>query len=239
MGAIVDWMDRKLYPKFGTNWDDNLFRAHIKRVIRADDSLLDLGAGAGVVTQMNFRGLASVVCGIDPDERVCSNPYLDEGKVAVGEAIPYPDASFDVVFADNVLEHLENPALVFKEVARVLKPGGTFLAKTPNKRHYMPLLARLTPYKFHQFVNRLRGLSSVDTFPTCYRVNTSREVTYYANKSGIKVREILFFEGRPEYLRFASAGYLLGWVYERLVNSVPGLGSFRILMIAILEKPIE
>jgi len=35
---------------------------------------LDLGAGAGIVSQMNFKGIASRVCGIDPDERVLSNP---------------------------------------------------------------------------------------------------------------------------------------------------------------------
>jgi ubiquinone/menaquinone biosynthesis C-methylase UbiE len=90
---------------------------------------------------MNFRGLVARVCGIDPDPRVGANPYLDEGKVAVGEDIPYPDTNFDIVFADNVLEHLQNPSLVFQEVARILKPGGLFLVKTPNKLHYMPLMA--------------------------------------------------------------------------------------------------
>ncbi|MEI2780661.1 MAG: hypothetical protein V9H25_05130 [Candidatus Competibacter sp.] len=44
---------------------------------------------------------------------------------------------------------------VFREVARVLKRGGVFLFKTPNKTHYMPTIARLTPHRFHQFVNRI------------------------------------------------------------------------------------
>ena len=81
---------------------------------------------------MNFRGHARRLCGIDPDPRVAANPYLDEGQVGVGESIPYPDASFDVVFADNVLEHLPDPAAVFAAVTRVLRPGGVFLGKTPN-----------------------------------------------------------------------------------------------------------
>ena len=50
-------------------------------------------------------------------------PYLDEGRDGVGESIPYPDASFDLVFADNVLDHLPDPARVFAEVARVLRGG--------------------------------------------------------------------------------------------------------------------
>ena len=62
------------------------------------------------------------------------------------------------------MEHLEDPETVFGEINRVLKPGGIFLFKTPNRRHYMPLIAQLTPYRFHQFINKLRGRDSEDTF---------------------------------------------------------------------------
>ena len=235
---IVSWIDRTLYSQYTNNWDDHIFRNEIIKALKSDYHLLDLGAGAGRVAQMNFRGLVARVCGIDPDPRVGANPYLDEGKVAVGEDIPYPDTNFDIVFADNVLEHLQNPSLVFQEVARILKPGGLFLVKTPNKLHYMPLMARLTPYKFHTFVNRMRGRDSSDTFPTVYKVNSPSEINYYAACAGLCVRQILSFEGRPEYLRFTALAYLLGWLYERCVNVVPGLHRYRILLIAILEKPL-
>ena len=88
--------------------------------------VLDLSTGVGIVSQMDFRGVAGHTCGVDPDPRVESNPYLDEGKVAFGESLPYPNARFDMVFADNVLEHLAEPKKVFAEVARVLRPGGYF-----------------------------------------------------------------------------------------------------------------
>jgi SAM-dependent methyltransferase len=237
MGKLVAWLDRKLYPHHGPNWDDLLFRQHIKGVLDKDCHLLDLGAGAGIVKQMNFSGCAALVCGIDPDDRVRANPYLDEGRTGVGEAIPYPDQSFHVVFADNVLEHLEHPEAVFKEVARVLKPGGLFLAKTPNRWHYLPLVARATPHRFHQFVNRLRGRQSVDTFPTRYLVNTPGAIQHYAAKAGLAVRQVLLVEGRPEYLRITAPTYLLGWLYERMVNSSSKLARFRVVLIAILEKP--
>ncbi len=118
MGRMVAWIDRKLYSQFRDNWDDSLFRTQISEILKKEDHLLDLGAGAGVVPQMNFRGLAARVCGVDPDERVQANPYLDEGKVGFGESIPYKDGEFDVVIADNVLEHLERSEQVFKEIAR-------------------------------------------------------------------------------------------------------------------------
>jgi len=144
MSDLVNWLDRKLYPEHTDNWDDELFRKLIISYIRPEHSILDLGAGAGIVSQMNFKGLAEKVCGVDPDPRVESNPYLDEGRVGLGQDIPYPGESFDIVFADNVLEHIDSPDDVLSEIFRVLKPGGYFLGKTPNKYHYMPMIARTT-----------------------------------------------------------------------------------------------
>jgi len=199
--------------------------------------MLDLGAGAGIVPQMNFRGLVNRVCGIDPDPRVQTNPFLDEGRVGTGEALPYENESFDVVIADNVVEHLRDPVVVFSEVARVLKPGGMFMFKTPNKFHYMPTVARVTPHWFHRLYNKFRGRATTNTFPTRYRANTRAAVGNVARGAGLVVESMQFVEGRPEYLRAIPPAYLLGWVYEQAVNRVRFLERFRILLIATLRKP--
>src|SRR5689334_15843176 len=113
MGMLTHWMDARCYPSFKSNWDDDLFRAEVLSVLRPDHTLLDLGAGAGIVPQMNFRGMVARACGVDPDERVTRNPFLDDWRVGTGEALPYPDGIFDVVISDNVVEHLTRPARVF------------------------------------------------------------------------------------------------------------------------------
>ncbi len=237
--GVIDQLDRHFYHGFERNWDDRLFREKLLGVITPQTNVLDLGAGAGIVEAMNFRDHAGRVCGIDLDPRVVDNPYLHEGLVADAGEIPYPDASFDVIFADNVMEHIDQPAEVFLEIARVLKPGGKFLFKTPNKNHYMPLIARLTPHGFHQWINRKRGRHETDTFPTRYKCNSPGDVRSIAQEAGLAVDEIDLIEGRPEYLRITAPTYLIGTAYERLVNSSDLFRKFRVLMIAQLSKQVD
>lgn len=236
LSKATEWIDRRFFPAFGKNWDDHIFRERILARLSKDSIVLDLGAGAGIVDQMNFRGHACRICGVDLDPRVTENPYLDEGLVADGATIPYPDCTFDVVFSDNVLEHLAEPRVVFEEVARVLKPGGLFMFKTPNRRHYMPFISRLTPHWFHRYVNRKRGRASEDTFPTHYRANSRADVALLAAATGYSVDSIELIEGRPEYLRIFAFTYVAGLIYERLVNAFSALSGFRILLIGALRK---
>ena len=239
MSGVISWLDEKLYPASENNWDDRLFRERILAYLKPESIVLDLGAGAGIVSQMNFRGLPAQMCGVDLDPRVVDNPMLDEGRVASATGIPFEDNRFDVVFSDNVLEHLEEPLQVFREVVRVLKPGGVFLFKTPNKYHYMPVIARLTPHVFHQYINRLRGRAEVDTFPTRYRANTRDDVERLATAAGMIVEQIELIEGRPEYMRMTWPSYLVGMAYERMVNASELFAMFRILLVGILRKKTQ
>lgn len=53
---------------------------------------------------------------------------------AVGEQLPFPDRSFDVVLCDNVVDHAESPSAIVAELVRILKPGG-LLYFTVNFHH--------------------------------------------------------------------------------------------------------
>jgi SAM-dependent methyltransferase len=82
------------------------------------------------------------------------------------EEIPYPDATFDVVIGNHMLEHVDHPAVALSEVRRVLKNGGRFVCQTPYARRLSvtledPLLQseedRIFFYAQHNHV-RLFGL---------------------------------------------------------------------------------
>jgi SAM-dependent methyltransferase len=232
----IGWLDTRLYPEFQDHWDDSLFRAEIMRALRSNDHVLDLGAGAGLLPEMNFKGVSRSVCGVDLDPRVGANRNIDAVCVADAEALPFADQVFDIVFSNNVLEHLSRPERVFREVGRVLRPGGRFLIKTPNRSHYVPLIAMVTPQRFHVWFNRLRGRAGDDTFPTRYRANAPRDIERLAAGSGFLVERLSLIEGRPEYCRIAVPLYLAGAAYERLVNMLPVLRRFRVLLIGVLRK---
>lgn len=234
MNAVAA-LARTFYPHLQNRWDDAAFRKQILVYLFPYSTVLDLGAGRGFISQMNFQGIAAKVCGVDPDSCVLSNPFLDEARVGRAEAIPYPDKSFDVVFCNNVLEHLAEPALVFKEVARVLKPGGRFLFKTPNRFHYVALASSLTPHWFHQLFYRLHQTSPEDVFPTLYRANSRGRLRKLANDEGFQAF-IETIEGRPEYLRLTAPTYLLGIAYERLVNYSTLFAGMRCIIIGELRK---
>lgn len=237
MSRMINQLDKWFYPNYQSNWDDQIFRQAILSHITVEAKVLDLGAGAGIVPAMNFRGLCAQVCGIDPDQRVLNNPYLDKATVGTGETIPYCDNYFDIVIADNVVEHLKNPEKVFYEINRILKPGGKFFFKTPNLWHYMPTIARATPHKFHQYITKkIKNRANVDTFPTLYLANTPKKIHAIAQKTNFTTEKIFLFEGRPEYLRFSIPTYFLGYLWEQCVNRYQLFSKFRILIIAYLQK---
>jgi len=233
---LVQKLDSIFYPDFQGNWDDEIFRTVVIDHLKSDMILLDVGAGSGRLIQMNFKDKCKKVVGLDPDESVMTNPNLHEAHIALGGDMPFEDETFDIVISDNVWEHVEKPGDFLEEIRRVLKPGGQYLAKTPNKLHYVPLLANMTPHWFHQLYNSLRGRSADDTFETHYKLNSRAAIFRHAREAGFVVDFFKSYEGRPEYLRISSLTYLFGIVYERLVNLSRLFERFRVIHIVILRK---
>jgi SAM-dependent methyltransferase len=233
--GLVERLDDRFFPGVRDSWDEWLLRDRVLAALRPDSILLDFGAGRGASPTLDFRGACARICGVDVDPAVLENPHVHEARVAA-DSSPYPDEHFDVVMACNVLEHLDDPAPVFREIARVLVPGGRLLVKTPNRWHYMPLIASVTPQAFHVAYNALRGRAEHDTFPTRYRANTARRLRRLAQEAGLVVRRIERVESRPEYMRWLALLYPIGLAYERLVNLSPRLEIGRAVMIGELER---
>lgn len=234
--SLGRFLDGTVYKDFDDRWDDKELRTVALNHITNSSRVLDVGAGIGRVPEMNFKGISAHVTGIDPDERVLTNPFLDSALVGLVETAELPEGHFDVVVCDNVFEHVKDPDRFLASINRCMKENGVLIAKTPNRNHYVSLIARLTPLWFHKFYNKRRGRQAEDTFGTYYQLNTERDVKRHCESSGLAIEKIFFKEGRPEYLRVLFIFYAVGFLYERIVNSMNIFAPYRCIMIAVLRK---
>lgn len=99
---------------------------------------LDYGCGWGRMTRLlPYYFDVDGVAGVDPEPRLVGSakelvPFLDHRVIMSMEALPFGDASFDVVFANSVFSHLSERSAVFTlgELSRVLADGGMLVVST-------------------------------------------------------------------------------------------------------------
>ena len=120
---------------------------------RGDESLLDVGCGDGGVARLLGERVAAVVAvDIEPAEEWRDAADLTF-RVADGEALPFDDASFDIVHSKDSLHHMEHPELAVAEYRRVLRPGGTALIVEAN-RYNPSLYVQMTVVRRHDHFKR-------------------------------------------------------------------------------------
>ena len=109
---------------------------------------LEVGCGGGLFTEEIAR-MGFATTGIDPSEGslVTARGHAKQSGLDIryeqgtGEALPGANASFDVVFCCDVLEHVRDLPKVIEEITRVLKPGGVFVFDTLNRTFLSKLVA--------------------------------------------------------------------------------------------------
>jgi demethylmenaquinone methyltransferase/2-methoxy-6-polyprenyl-1,4-benzoquinol methylase len=99
--------------------DQDWRRSAIERLPQG--RLLDLGGGTGAASEV--FGEREVVA-LDPAPEMLRLNPARQRVVAVGEALPFRDGSFDAVFSAYVFRNLDSVAATLTEIARVLRPGG-------------------------------------------------------------------------------------------------------------------
>jgi ubiquinone/menaquinone biosynthesis C-methylase UbiE len=198
--ARQDWWDADNFDTWKNLYVSEYARGHyvvdtLRKYIPDLDiqrlDVLDVGCGdAGV--PIAFAEAGARAAGIEPYA-----PSVDRGRVrvrehgvdvdlrvGVAEALPYPDASFDLVILDNVLEHVTDQAATLAEIRRVLRPRGLLYMVTPkplaayslwNDPHYdlaglVLLPRRLQIWYFERVRGGGVGTYDVGRIPTRWRL---------------------------------------------------------------------
>ena len=119
-----------------THWE------HLSSQIEGLASLkvLDLGSGQGAFL-IDAANRGATVTGLETNPAYIKQSYEAAARAGVritvvegrGEALPFPDSSFDFVNLSEVIEHVDDPLLLLREVYRVLRPGGRAYLSAPNR----------------------------------------------------------------------------------------------------------
>ena len=177
------------------------------------------------------------IIGIDIDENCLNNKDVDEAVVGSLTAIPLDSNSVDIVFCSDVIEHLEDPRQAFREIHRVLKPGGAFIAWTPNLYNPAMIVSAITPHSFHVAYRRMVwGDEGADNAPTFYRANTPRGIRKLAATTGFVLERLSLLSGAYSYFRMSKVTYIAACILNQLAGIWP-VSRARLVIMAVMTKP--
>jgi ubiquinone/menaquinone biosynthesis C-methylase UbiE len=204
-----------------------LFEDELADSITHGCTWLDVGCGHQLLPSWRLQQeqalvrRAAMVIGIDLDfPALREHCTMSHVCMASASQLPFADETFDVVTANMVVEHLDDPIAQFKEIRRVLKRGGTFLFHTPNVFGYTTIAARLVPEALKgRIIRFIEGRAEKDVFPAHYRANSRKRIAFVAQQSGLEV---------SKFRLIASAAQLV---------MIPPLVIFELLWIRLLLTP--
>jgi SAM-dependent methyltransferase len=154
--------------------------------------VLEVGCGAGT-DLIRFARSGALVTGVDMAEsaiNLAAANFAGEGRraellVADGEALPFRDRSFDLVYAHGVVQYTTNDLALVGECRRVLKPGGSAIFQVYNRISWLNALSRVTnvdlehvdapvlgKYSIGEFRSLLKDFSRVEIVPERFPVKT-------------------------------------------------------------------
>lgn len=232
-------MERVLVPEL--KYCQYIYEQVLDAAVRNDIKWLDLGCGHQVLPAWRFEQekrlveKAAMVVGIDADlpsvEKHRSVRLKLVGNIS---ALPFRENSFDLITANMVVEHLDNPALQFREVNRVLKPGGIFVFHTPNAPGYSTRLARLLPDGLKlALIGVLQERPSADVFKTFYRANTEADIQRLARATGFDPQETRLVASSAELAVIPPLAFLeLLWIKLSLTKAFRRLRTNLIVTLA-------
>ncbi len=239
----MDWREKLLHYYYRSlpAWQDGTTRFHnrIQDATDASDVCLEIGAGPTNPTSRFLSRHFSAVDGADIDPDVRSNEALRKACVYDGDKLPLDDANYDCVVANFVLEHVEEPKVFLAEIYRVLKPGGCFVFRTPNRWHYVSIAACLVPNRLHDWIaRRTRNLpaDAHEAYPTFHRMNARRRLMQLSRQAGFDIASLQVYEFEPSYMMFHPLAFRLGVLYERTVNRFVALAGLRANIFGVMGK---
>jgi demethylmenaquinone methyltransferase/2-methoxy-6-polyprenyl-1,4-benzoquinol methylase len=171
-----------------------------------DDVVLDVATGTGAVARELVRATGCRVVGVDLSADMLAEarrrvPARVELLQGTAEQLPFPDASFDALTFTYLLRYVDDPAATLRELARVVRPGGTIASLEFAVPHGiwrplwelyvgigLPVLGRAISPGWHE-VGRFLG-GSIRGFYTRYPIERLLELWRDAGITDVRARRL-------------------------------------------------
>lgn len=178
-------------------------RTFVAQTDLADKDVLDVGCGFGWFELVALEAGARSITGIEPtdaDLATARRHITDERAtfaIASADSLPFPDRTFDTIVMWEVLEHIakHSEPVAFRELARVLRPGGSLYLSTPHST----TVARLTDPAWWVAGHRHYSRDSVAAF---------------ARRAGLHVDQLELKGGSWQIAHMLNM-YVAKWIFRR------------------------
>jgi SAM-dependent methyltransferase len=238
---LAERLQRRIAP--GLRYSQDLYEDTLFEHVSPEDEWLDVGCGHTLLppwraeSERRLTARPRRLVGLDYElPALKAHPSIHDRVCGSILTLPFDDGSFDLITANMVFEHLEDPVHALREIHRVLRPGGRLIFHTPNELGYTTLLARATPELVKgKLVQLFEGRPEEDRFRTYYRANSEQKVRMLAGQAGFNVRRVRLICSAAQFVILPPL-LIFELVLLRLLMMRP-FRKLRTNLIAVLEKP--
>lgn len=192
------FLKRTIVPRL--RYSQSVYEDVLTEVIPVDSSWLDVGCGHHLLPpwrldqERDLMGRAGMVVGVDADlPSLVKHRTIGARVCGIADKLPFQNELFDVATANMVVEHLDDPAIQFSEIGRVLKPGARFIFHTPNEQGYFAVIRRMVPSRTaKKIAGVLDGRSGDDVFEIQYKANSEAKIAKLAERTNFEVERVRF-----------------------------------------------
>lgn len=152
--------------------------------------ILDFGAGTGELIKILTENSELELSAVDILDRPIDLPIgVTWHQQDLNEELSNLRGPFDAVICSEVIEHLENPRAVFRNIAAVLKPGGKLILTMPNQENIRSFLTLMFRGHFASFMGpeypaHITALLRMDLLRICRETGFTDPVCYYYAEYG-------------------------------------------------------
>jgi ubiquinone/menaquinone biosynthesis C-methylase UbiE len=190
------WLEKKMVP--GLRSSQYAYFEALSAHFPPNARWLDVGCGHNIFgswmtgEEREIVSRARSVVGIDLDlESIRDHKTIRNRVLCTLENLPFPDGAFNVISANMVVEHVQDPVGALRAIHRVLAPSGLFVFHTTNRKNPLISVAAHVPQGLkNRLIRFFENRAPEDVYPTWYRFNRAEQIRAAAAAANLEVVQL-------------------------------------------------